>query len=67
MTGSFPCAGNLLPEVAGQLLRAIDSVLNPKVDGAPSPVVAVRSRDSGGEAETVDPDDPLRTAPGDSR
>ena len=35
--GLVPIRGSLLPEVAGQLTRLFDSVLNPKVDGAPAP------------------------------
>ncbi|GAA1977876.1 HNH endonuclease signature motif containing protein [Microbacterium pumilum] len=32
-----PIRGHLLPEVAGQLQRIFDSILNPKADGASSP------------------------------
>jgi len=55
--GLHPVRGNVLPEVAGQLQRAFDSVLNPKLDGAPAPGGPFFS-DSRGEAETVDPEDP---------
>ena len=55
--GLHPVRGNVLPEVAGQLQRAFDSVLNPKLDGAPAPSKPFFS-ESRGEADTVDPDDP---------
>lgn len=35
--GLVPVRGHLLPEVAAQLQRGFDSVLNPRVDGAPTP------------------------------
>ncbi|WP_214467675.1 HNH endonuclease signature motif containing protein [Microbacterium flavescens] len=35
--GLIPVRGGLLPEVAAQLQLGIDSVLNPRVDGAPAP------------------------------
>lgn len=49
--------GNVLPEVAGQLERLIDSLLNPKVDGAPAPA-GPHFTALGANEETVDPDDP---------
>ena len=55
--GLHPVRGHVLPEVAGQLQRAFDSVLNPKVDGAVAPVGPL-FRESGDGAQTVDPDDP---------
>ena len=53
--GLHPLRGNVLPEVAGQLQRAMDSVLNPNVDGAP---VTLGPTFTDAEPETVDPDDP---------
>ncbi|HWM17537.1 MAG TPA: DUF222 domain-containing protein, partial [Microbacterium sp.] len=61
-----PVRGNLLPEVAAQLQRGFDSVLNPKVDGATSGGprfvetrdVAPRDGDPDGPCE-ADPDAPL--------
>ena len=38
--GVVPIHGNMLAEVAGQLQRIFDSLLNPKVDGAPTPTGA---------------------------
>lgn len=35
--GLVPLRGRLMPEVAAQLQLGIDSVLNPRVDGAPAP------------------------------
>ncbi|WP_194409823.1 HNH endonuclease signature motif containing protein [Microbacterium cremeum] len=35
--GLVPLRGRLLPEVAAQLQLGVDSVLNPRVDGAPAP------------------------------
>ena len=55
--GLHPVRGHVLPEVAGQLQRAFDSVLNPKVDGAVAPIGPL-FRESGDGAQTVDPDDP---------
>ena len=55
--GLHPVRGHVLPEVAGQLQRAFDSVLNPKVDGAVAPVGPL-FRESGDGTQTVDPDDP---------
>ncbi len=52
--GLHAVRGALLPEVAGQLRRAFDSVLNPKGDGAPVPV-GPSFTDS--DVETVDSDD----------
>ena len=58
--GLHPVRGSLLPEVAGQLLRAFDSVLNPKVDAAPVPPGPTFS-EGWGAGESIDPSDP--TAP----
>ncbi|HEX5728068.1 HNH endonuclease signature motif containing protein [Microbacterium sp.] len=55
--GLHPVRGNVLPEVAAQMQRAFDSVLNPKLDGPPAPGRPFFS-DSRGATETVDPDDP---------
>jgi hypothetical protein len=55
--GLHAVRGHVLPEVAGQLQRAFDSVLNPKVDGAPAPTGPVFADSSGG-GQTVDPHDP---------
>lgn len=56
--GLHPVRGNVLPEVAGLLQRVFDSVLNPKLDGAPAPVGPVFADPDARGAETVDPDDP---------
>ncbi len=56
--GLHPVRGHVLPDVAGQLQRAFDSVLNPKVDGAPA-LTGPRFAEPGDEGDaTVDPDDP---------
>ncbi|WP_141930225.1 HNH endonuclease signature motif containing protein [Microbacterium sp. SLBN-146] len=47
--GLVPIRGNLLPEVAEQLQRGFDALLNPKVDGVP--VTGPRFVDSGDDAE----------------
>jgi hypothetical protein len=39
--GGVPIRGNLLPEVAGQLLQLQDSILNPRVDGPADPTTGV--------------------------
>jgi hypothetical protein len=53
--GLVPVRGALLPEVAGQLTRIFDSVLNPKVDGALAGPVFVE-RDPGEPVEaSADP------------
>ncbi|WP_375386664.1 DUF222 domain-containing protein [uncultured Microbacterium sp.] len=50
--------GNVVPDVAGQLQRLIDSLLNPQVDGALAPDGPhFAESDADGDA-TVDPDDP---------
>lgn len=60
--GLHPVRGHVLPELAGQLQRAFDSILNPKVDGAPVPAGPhfVDPAADGGSVggETVDPSDP---------
>ncbi len=56
--GLHPIRGHVLPEVAGQLQRAFDSLLNPKVDGAPAPAGPHFSEPEDAGDETVDPDDP---------
>lgn len=59
--GLHPLRGHVLPEVAAQLQRAFDAVLNPKVDGAPAPS-GPRFAEPGAEGdETVDSED--REAP----
>jgi len=55
--GLHPVRGHVLPEVAGQLQRALDSVLNPKVDGAVA-LIGPLFRESGAGGQTVDPGDP---------
>ncbi|WP_314504105.1 DUF222 domain-containing protein [uncultured Microbacterium sp.] len=55
--GLHPVRGHVLPEVAAQLQRAFDSVLNPKVGGAPAPA-GPHFREAAGEPGPVDPDDP---------
>jgi hypothetical protein len=61
--GLHPIRGHVLPEVAAQLQRAFDAVLNPKLAGPPAPSAprfrALESQDD--DRETVDPDD--RDAP----
>ncbi|WP_106816388.1 HNH endonuclease signature motif containing protein [Microbacterium timonense] len=52
--GLIPIRGNLLPEVAAQFETACDSVLNPRVDGAPGPGPRFVDSDAapGGDAES---------------
>ncbi len=45
--GAAPVRGSLLPEVAAQLALLIDSLLNPKVNGADDPEQGAGSADSG--------------------
>jgi hypothetical protein len=52
--GIVPVRGGLLPEVAGQLRLLCDSILNPKVGGAPAPT---------GPVFEEDPDDPSEPLP----
>lgn len=52
--GIVPVRGGLLPEVAGQLQLLCDSILNPKVDGAPA---------AAGLVFEEDPDDPWEPLP----
>ena len=55
--GLHPVRGNVVPELAGQLQRAFDSLLNPKVDAAPVPT-GPRFDEPPGQAERIDADDP---------
>ncbi|GAA5202025.1 HNH endonuclease signature motif containing protein [Microbacterium jejuense] len=50
--GLVPVRGGLLPEVAAQLQLGLDSVLNPKVDGAGMP--GPRFDEAGSSADAVD-------------
>ncbi len=50
--GLVPVRGNLLPEVAEQLQRGFDALLNPKVDGVP--LTGPRFVDSGDDVGTND-------------
>ncbi|MDE0546596.1 HNH endonuclease signature motif containing protein [Microbacterium sp. C7(2022)] len=54
--GVVPIRGGLLPEVAAQLERIFDSVLNPKVEGAPAPrgPVFADSVDDGDRDEPIE-------------
>lgn len=54
--GLVPVRGHLLPEVAAQLRRGFDSVLNPRVAGLPA------SGPCFADSERVDPDEPVESA-----
>lgn len=59
--GLHAVRGHVLPEVAGQLQRAFDAVLNPKVNGAPAPIGPRFTHTGFDDDATVDPND--RDAP----
>jgi hypothetical protein len=72
--GVVPIRGNLLPEVAGQLTRLFDALLNPKVAPPPAPVLTGESHPPAEPSrgpfftETPDRDDgPDADAPPDPR
>lgn len=57
--GLVPVRGQLLPEVAAQLQREFDSVLNPRVDGVPTMGPRFVEDDSD---DHVDPNEPMESA-----
>jgi hypothetical protein len=56
--GLHPVRGHVLPEVAAQLQRAFDSILNPKVDGAVAPAGPHFVDATGSSVDPSDPDAP---------
>lgn len=57
--GRVPLRGELLPEVAAQLTRLADSLLNPRVDGVPLPEgVHFVASDASSDDDGLDPVDP---------
>ena len=59
--GLHAVRGHVLPEVAGQLQRAFDAVLNPKLNSAPAAAGPHFTEPGADDDATVDPDD--RDAP----
>jgi hypothetical protein len=56
--GLHPVRGHVLPEVAAQLQRAFDSILNPKVDGAVAPAGPHFVDATGSSVDPSEPDAP---------